>query len=106
MNKKELPNEIINSVISDIEEVNSFTKSEKVLRNLIRITQSRIIKLIEKELKLVTKNHYRNIWLAIGMPIFGIAISTGLDKKACEERRQLDLEIKTKHNTKYNACRS
>lgn len=122
LNKKELPNEVISSINSGIEEINSFKESEKGLRKLIRKAQSRIIKLIEKELKLVTKNHYRNTWLAIGMSVFGIplgvafgtslgnmgfigiglpigmaigmAIGTGMDKKAFEEGRQLDLEIK------------
>ncbi len=122
LNKKELPNETISFINSGIEEINSFTESEKELRKLIRKTQSRNIKLIEKELKLVTKNHYRNTWLAIGMSVFGIplgvafgtsfgnmgfigiglpigmaigmAIGAGMDKKAFEEGRQLDLEIK------------
>ena len=121
LNKKELPNEVISSINSGIEEINSFKESEKGLRKLIRKAQSRIIKLIEKELKLVTKNHYRNTWLAIGMSVFGIplgvafgtslgnmgfigiglpigmaigmAIGSGMDKKAFEEGRQLDLEI-------------
>ncbi len=121
LNKKELPLEIINSINTDIDEINSFTESGKELRKRIRKTQSRIIKLIEKELKLVAKNHYRNIWLAVGMSAFGIslgvvfgailgnmafigiglpigmgigvAIGSGMDKKAFEEGRQLDLEI-------------
>jgi len=122
LNNKKLPNEIISSINIGIEGINSFTESEKELRKLIRKTQSRIIKLIEKELKLVTKNHYRNTWLALGMSVFGIplgvafgsslgnmgfigiglpigmvigmAIGTGMDKKAFEEGRQLDLELK------------
>jgi hypothetical protein len=88
------------------------------LRKHIRKTQSGILKLIEKELKLVTKNHYRKTWLAVGMAAFGIplgvafgtsignmgllgiglpigmAIGSGMDKKAVESGRQLDLEIK------------
>ena len=60
LNKKELPYEILSSINIGIEEINSFSESEKRLRKLMRKTQSRIIKLIEKELKLVTKNHYRN----------------------------------------------
>ena len=70
----------------------------------------------------MTKNHYRNTWLALGMAAFGIplgvafgmslrnlaflgiglsiglaigiAVGTGMDKKAFEEGRQMDLEIK------------
>lgn len=92
------------------------------MRKQIRKIQSGILKLIEKELKLVTKNHYRNTWLALGMAAFGIplgvafgtslgniafigiglpngltvgiAVGTGMDKKAFEEGKQMDLEIK------------
>jgi hypothetical protein len=119
---KELPNETINSINDGIDQINSVSESEKVLRRQINKTQSRIIKLIEKEHKLVTKNHYRNTWLAVGMAAFGIplgvafgaslgnmaflgiglpigmaigiAVGTGMDKKAFEEGRQIDLEIK------------
>lgn len=122
LNKKELPNEIVSAINSDIEEINSFTESAKKFRRLIRKTQSKISRLIEKELKLVTKNHYRNTWLAIGMSVFGIplgvvfgtifgnmgfigiglpiglvigmVIGARMDKKAFEEGIQLDLEIK------------
>jgi hypothetical protein len=119
---KELPNETVNSINDRIDHVNSVSESEKELRSQIKKTQSHIIKLIEKEHKLVTKNHYRNTWLAFGMAVFGIplgvafgaslgnmaflgiglpigmaigiAVGTGMDKKAFEEGRQIDLEIK------------
>ena len=119
---KELPLETVNSINDGIEQINSVLESEKVLRRQINKTQSRIIKLIEKEHKLVIKNYYRNTWLAVGMAAFGIplgvafgislgnmallgiglpigmaigiAVGTGMDKKAFEEGRQIDLEIK------------
>lgn len=71
--------------------------------------------MIEKELHLVTKNHYRNTWfilgmligvalgsantslLAVGIPLgftIGIAIGTSKDKKAKDNGLQLDIEIK------------
>ena len=68
------------------------------------------------------KKHYRNTWLAVGMAafgiplglafgatlgnmaflgiglpigmVFGMSVGTNMDKKAFEEGRQLDLEIK------------
>ena len=122
LKKREVPSEIVNSVNQDIEDINSFVGSNKDLLKQLRKAQSKIIKLIEKELKLVTKNHYRNVWLAVGMAAFGIpfgvvfgvslgnmaflgigipigmvlgiAIGTAMDKKAFEEGRQLNLEIK------------
>ena len=121
LNKKELTSEILSSINRSIEAINSFTDSEKELRKLICKTQSEIISLLEKELKLVMKNHYRNTWLAVGMAAFGLplgvvfgtslgnmgligvglpigmvigmAVGARMDKKACDEGRQLDLEI-------------
>ncbi|WP_234369063.1 hypothetical protein [Brumimicrobium mesophilum] len=119
---KLLSDEIVISINNRIDELNLISVSEKELRIQIRRTQSSIIKLIEKKLNLVTKNHYRNTWLAVGMAAFGvpigvvfgialgnmgllgiglpigmvigIAVGSGLDKKAFEDGRQLDLEIK------------
>ena len=120
LKKREVPSEIVNSVNQDIEKINSFVGSNRSLLKQLRKKQSGIMKLIEKELKLVTKNYYRNLWLALGMafgipfgvvfgisldnmaflgigiPIgiaIGIAIGTAMDKKASDEGRQLDLEV-------------
>ena len=121
LKKREVPPEIVNSVNQDIEEINSFVGSNRDLLKQLRKKQSGIVKLIEKELKLVTKNYYRNLWLAVGMAAFGIpfgvvfgvslgnmafigigipigmaigiAIGTAMDKKASDEGRQLDLEV-------------
>ncbi|TKB95969.1 hypothetical protein [Pedobacter cryophilus] len=120
--KKEVPDLIIISINKDIEELNSIASSGNELRKILKKKQTGIIKLLEKELKLVPKNYYRNLWLALGMSVFGlplgvafgtiignmaflgiglpiglaigIAVGTGMDKKAFKEGRQLDLEIK------------
>lgn len=122
LRNKELPVEIVISINKGIEQINSVSESGKELRKQIRKTQSSIIKLLEKELKLVTKNHYRNTWLVVGIAAFGIPLGVALgasvgnmgllgigipigmaigialgsrrDKKAFDEGRQLDLEIK------------
>ena len=120
LKKREVPSEIVNSVNQDIDDINAFVGSNRDLLKQLRKKQSGIMKLIEKELKLVTKNYYRNLWLALGMafgipfgvvfgisldnmaflgigiPIgmaIGIAIGTAMDKKALDEGRQLDLEV-------------
>jgi hypothetical protein len=122
LRKRELPDEFVLSINNDIEDLNSISSSVDELRNMVRKKQSKIIKLLEKELKLVTRNYYRNLWLAIGMAAFGIpigvafgaslgnmaflgiglpiglaigiAVGKGMDKKAFEEGRQIDMEIK------------
>lgn len=120
--KKRLPEEVVFDINKHINELNAETDSDKLLRKLIRKKQSGIIELLEKKLKIVTINHFRNKWMALGMLVFGIpigtalgsslgnmaflgigipiglsvglAVGTGMDKKAFEEGRQLDIEIK------------
>lgn len=120
LREKELNEKIVNSINNGIDQINVGSESEKKLRKQIRKTQSNILKLLEKELKLVSKNHYRNTWLAIGMAVYGIplglvfgasmgnmgllgiglpigmaiglAIGSGMDKKAFDTGRQLDFE--------------
>jgi len=121
LKKKEIPDEIVYYINNGIDRINSVSESEKKLGIQIKSTQSGILKLIEKECKLVVKNHYQNTWLAVGMAVFGIplgvafgagngnlgfigiglplgmvigmAIGAGMDKKAFKEGRQLDIEI-------------
>jgi hypothetical protein len=122
LRKKELPDGVVLSINKEVEDLNTTSCSGSELRKILKEKQTRIIKLLEKELKLVPKNYYRNIWLALGMGAFGlpigvafasiignlaflgiglpigmsigVAVGTGLDKKAFNEGRQIDLEIK------------
>ena len=119
---KNLSDSFIHSINSKIDAINSINDSDKILKSQIKKNQAEIIKQLEKENKIVLKNHYRNTWLALGMSVFGIpmgvafgatlgnmglvgiglpigmaigiAIGTAKDKKAGEEGRQLDFEIK------------
>jgi len=121
LRKKDLETDLVNNINSEIEYLNTISDSAKVLQRQIKKTQMAIIKLIEKEAKLVVKNFYRNLWLAIGMAVFGIplgvvfglgfgnmaflgiglpiglvigiAVGTHLDNNAKEEGRQLDFEM-------------
>ncbi len=119
--KKEIPVEIVKTINDDVEKINAFAGTEKELKKELQKTHCNILKYVEKELKYVPRNHYRNTWLAIGMSVFGIpmgmafsmslnnyafigigipigmsigmAIGTGMDKKAKEENKQLDIEV-------------
>ncbi|HPW78714.1 MAG: hypothetical protein BWX62_00947 [Bacteroidetes bacterium ADurb.Bin037] len=122
LGKRELPDEIVISINNDIDEINSVANNGKALRKQISKGQRRIIKLLEKDLKLVPINYYRNVWTALGMAVFGIPVGVAfgtslgnmaylalglpiglaigygvgdaMDKKALKEGRQLDIEIK------------
>lgn len=121
LNKKDIPSGIGNSINHFIDEINAFSGSDKDLLKQISKQQASILKLIEKELKLVPKKLYMSRWLAIGMSAFGVpfgvvfgtamdnmgylgiglpigmvigmVIGVGMDKKALNEGRQLDVEI-------------
>jgi len=121
LRKRKLPDKVVHSINTNIDLIDPDSGTEDELRKQLRKTQTDILRLIEKELKLVPKNHYRNIWLALGLAAFGVplgvvfgislgnmgylaigipfglsiglAIGTGLDKKAADEGRQLDVEI-------------
>lgn len=121
LNKRDLPLGVSSAINQNIENLNAFTGSSRTLLKTIRKSKVKIVNLLEKELKIVPKNHYMLRWLAIGMASFGVpigvafgvsmgnmsllaiglpiglaigvAIGAGMDKKAMDEGRQLDLEM-------------
>ena len=121
LRKKELPHRIIEIVNQDIEEINSAPLSNYELKVFIKQKQTKILKLIEKELNIVPQNHYQNMWVGLGMCVFGlplgvvyglfisnmamlglglpvglaigVLLGAYLDKKAAKEGRQLDIKI-------------
>lgn len=122
LRKREIPIEILNSINEELDKLNGFSGSDKELLKQVRNSQSLILSLVKKELGLVPKGHFQTMWMAMGMATFGIpfgvvfgltlgnmaffaigipigmsiglAIGAGMDKKAQEEGRQLDIEIK------------
>ena len=123
LRKKEVPDSIIQTINNEVEEINtSDSLTTNDLRKVIKKKQTAILRLIEKDLKLVPKNYYRTLWLALGMTVFGmplgvlagvllgqpglfaiglpigvaigVTVGTLMDKTAAKENRQLNLEIK------------
>ncbi|MGO4710251.1 hypothetical protein AB4Y90_14320 [Chryseobacterium sp. 2TAF14] len=122
LNHKKLSAEAVQYINNNVEQVNSTTFSDKALLKLLKEKQNLIIKYLEKEHKIVPKNYYRGIWIAVGMAAFGLPIGTAfglmmgnigllaiglpiglgigaavgssMDKKAFEEGRQIDVELK------------
>ncbi len=121
LRNKDLPNNVVASVNDQVDTLNVMLIIDKAFNKQLKRSQASILKQIEKELKLVPKNHYRNAWLAIGMSAFGlplgiafggsfdnmsfigiglpigmaigIAVGSALDKKASENGNQLNMEI-------------
>src|SRR5690606_9015613 len=74
LRKRKLPDSIVQSINKEVEELNSSTLIGTDLRKLIKTKQTAIIRLVEKELKIVPKNYYRTLWLALGMTAVGIPL--------------------------------
>ncbi|HOH23020.1 MAG TPA: hypothetical protein PK471_03505 [Bacteroidales bacterium] len=121
LEKRELPDEIVSSINNDIDEINAVTNTGNELKKQIEWRVQKILKLLEKNLKLVPKNYYRNMWMVLGIAVFGLPIGilmgvcwdsmaylsiglpiglviglglgAGMDNKALKEGRQLDVDI-------------
>ncbi len=124
LNKKVIPSEKILvaqavevNINSAIEVINSIGDDEKRIKRIAQESYSSITAILEKELGLVVKDYYRNLWMSLGIATFGmplgvifglsmgnmgligiglplgiaigVAVGSGLDKKALEEGRQL-----------------
>lgn len=122
LGKKKISAQTIEKINRETALINSTTLRDKDLYNMLKQKQNDLIKLLEKEHKIVPKNYYRNLWMAVGMGAFGLPIGvafgllmhniallsiglpiglgvgvlvgSSLDKKAEAEGRQLDVEIK------------
>jgi len=119
---KDLPEAIVAKINTDIEKISGVTGGHKELSKQLRKSQRIILQLLAKELKLVSKGHYRNQWMAVGMGAFGvplgvafgvamdnlgllgigipigmaigIGVGTRMDTKAKEAGLQLEVELK------------
>lgn len=121
LRKRPLSEKEVEAINNEIKIINASTGSEKDFIKTLAKSQATILKVIEKESNLVVKNHYRNLWLVLGMSAFGIpigvafgisignlgllglgfpigmgigvAVGTSLDNKAAKEGRQLDVDL-------------
>ncbi|MDT0553900.1 hypothetical protein [Urechidicola vernalis] len=117
LNTKEIPVLICDEINAIIKTLNRNSEPETEQVKNIKKAYCKILKILEKKLKMVPKNHYRNLWMAIGISIFGvvfgsvlssstgnssyigigipigvaigIAVGTDMDKKAFKNGKQL-----------------
>lgn len=120
LSDRDISASILQSINTEIDKVNQ-AQSETELTKQLQKSFRKILIISEKELNLVAKDHYRNMWLALGMSAFGIpfgvalgaalnnyayiglgipigfglgiAIGSKKDKEAFEEGRQLDVDL-------------
>lgn len=122
LRKKILPQDTYNFINERIERVNISSFIGNDFKKLIKQEQTAILKHVEKVHKIAPKNYYRNLWMLLGFTAFGLpigvsfglsigniglmgvglpigmaigaAVGSSMDKKALNEGRQLDIEIK------------
>lgn len=118
LRKRELSESTIASINSAIQDLNNSSLNDKSWRKLLRRKQTAVLKVLEKNEKLLPRNYYQTLWMSIGMAVFGIplgtvlgvatdnmgllgaglpiglaiglAVGASMDKKAAAEGRQLD----------------
>lgn len=119
--KHSLPESLINHINSEIDVISQFPGSTEDTTKKLAVFQKDLLQKLEKEHKLVPKNHYRNMWIPLGMTAFGLPIGTAFglmmgnisllavglpiglgvgaafgsaqDQKAKKEGRQLDFDV-------------
>ena len=117
-----MPTETVDLINNEIEELNSISDIDKYFVKATKEKENNVIKLIEKKHKIVPINYYRKLWMILGMSAFGIpmglvfglsignfgmlgiglpigmaigvGVGSSMDKKAFNEGRQLDFEVK------------
>ena len=122
--KRDLPQLLVISINTEIAAVNELQGTNKKNNRALYKHQQHILKAVEKELKLVPKNYYRNLWMVLGMTAFGLpmgvalssslsnmafigiglpvgmaiglAVGTNMDQKAAREGRQLTFDAEEK----------
>jgi hypothetical protein len=118
INQMSIPTSQEQKISEVIAGLNKFPGPDPELLKALKTGQAAILKLLEKELKIVPKSHYQTLWLVLGMSAFGlplgvafgiaigniallgiglpigmgigIAVGTSLDTKAKNQGRQLD----------------
>ena len=118
---REIPETVSMGINEKIEALNQVSGTDHNFSTKLRKTQSSIVNILLKEVKIVPKNYYRNLWLGLGMAVFGvplgvafgaaldnmaflgiglpmgmaigIAVGTAMDEQAKKEGRQLDVEL-------------
>jgi hypothetical protein len=119
LNKREVPQDIAEEINIIIANLNAFTGDEKQFARELNQAYQHILKLVQEKLNWVPKDFYRNQWMAMGLSVFGLpmgvalgialdnmafmaaflplgmimgmGVGSGMDKKAAEEGRVLEI---------------
>lgn len=123
LEEKRLSTETVDLINNEIVQLNSISVIDKIFLKTIKENENRIVELVEKRHKIISKNFYKKLWMVLGMSAFGIPIGvtfslsignygllaigigvgmavgvgvgSSMDKKAFDEGRQLNIELKS-----------
>jgi len=71
---RNLPESLSNTINKKVEKLNDLKGSEKELHKSYIKFQHSILRLIKEETGIVKKGHYKHMWTALGMSVFGIPL--------------------------------
>lgn len=123
LEQHDLSSTAINYINKELKDLNDKDSTDPKLHKAVLNTQNRILKFIEKQHKIVPKGYYQQLWLPLGMSVFGIpmgvvfglslgnmaflgiglpigmvigmAVGASMDQKAAKEGRQLQFKSHT-----------
>ncbi len=73
LNEFTLPVEVSSFINSEVDHINSLGDKDRIFKYLGK-SQAAILKLVKEKMELIPSNYYRNMWLGMGMAIFGIPL--------------------------------
>lgn len=78
LSQRELPETMATYINSEITKINQLPSGDPNLHKGISKTQGQLLRRLEKELKIVPKGYYKQLWLVLGMSVFGIPMGVAL----------------------------
>ncbi|MGF1554981.1 hypothetical protein [Paucihalobacter sp.] len=78
LNKKNIPDSVAQSINTYVQAMNNIPDGDKNLQKQVVRYHRKTLQMVAKELKLVSKNYYRNLWMSLGIAAFGIPLGMGI----------------------------
>lgn len=78
LRSKDLSDATVQAIQTEISNLNSLSNLGKHPHRKFQQAYQAIVKRVEKDHKLVTKNYYKNLWMSLGMAAFGIPLGVAL----------------------------
>lgn len=74
LNNKDIPDHITQTINTYVDAVNKIHDGDNALPKETAKYHQKTLHLVSKELKLVSKHYYRNLWMSLGIAAFGIPV--------------------------------